>query len=220
MTRTKTNLIFVDLETTGLDSAKDVILEIAALPVDRNLNVLDEGWSAVIRPIVPNGDWDRSYDAENPGWLLGQLKKEMSQVVLDMHTGNGLFDDIAAGNVITLREATNQFIRYSEQFVPHGETPIAGSSVHFDRKFLENYMPPVDRFFHYRIADVSAVKEYFKRWFPEAGEPPKEKAHRALADCYLSVKEALWYRDHLQVDLAHLDPREARDQILDARIQE
>jgi oligoribonuclease len=209
MTRTNTNLIFVDLETTGLDANSDVILEIAALPVDQNLNVLHEGWSAVVHPILAHGDWDRTYDAETPGWLLSQLQKEMSPVVLDMHTNNGLFDDIAAGKAITLREATTQFIRYAEQFVPHGETPIAGSTVHFDRKFLEKYMVSVDRFFHYRIADVSCIKEFWKRWFPEAGEPPKVKAHRALADCHLSVKEALWYKDHLRT--TNWGPKEITD---------
>ena len=197
--KSATNLVFVDLETSGLDPKQDVILEIAALPVDQNLEILHEGWSAVVQPLLPGKTWS-SYENTDPHWALAQHQKAMNETVLEMHTENGLFKDLEEGKGIGLQAAMREFLRYSEQFVPHGQTPLAGSSVHFDRKFLERYMSPVDKFFHYRIADVSSVKEFWRRWYPEAGEPPKVKAHRALADCYASVAEARWYKDRLKVD--------------------
>lgn len=200
--RDRTNLVFVDIESTGLDSSRDVILEIAALPVDANLQILDGGWSTVVNPVLPSRRWDDTtgeWGTYHPEWVLKQLQRTMNDVVLDMHSSNGLFAAIEAGEGMSLQLAATNFIRYAEQFVPHGETPLAGSSVHFDRRFLERHMPTVDKFFHYRIADVSSIKEFWRRWFPEAGEPPKVKAHRALDDCYESVNEARWYKERLQI---------------------
>jgi oligoribonuclease len=180
MSKLQSNLVFIDLETTGLEASNNVILEIAALPVDSRMNILDDGWSTVIY------------------YPTKELLPQMADVVEQMHHENGLFAEIAAGGS-SLKQAQLDFIRYAEQFVPHGQTPIAGSTVEFDRRFLHRYMPEVDKFYHYRYADVSSVKEYWKRWFPEAGEPPKIKAHRALEDCRLSVGEAKWYMDRLGI---------------------
>ena len=175
--KSKDNLIFVDIESTGLNPDSDVILEIAALPVSPDLETLDEGWSTVIH--CP---------------LIDPLK--LDRVVTEMHTNNGLLAEVAVGG-LGISAAQNAFLKYANEFVPYGETPLAGSSVHFDRLFLKKHMPAVDKFFHYRIADVSSVKEFWKRWFPEAGEPPKVKAHRALDDCHASVYEAKWYMERL-----------------------
>lgn len=197
MTANNTNLLFVDLETTGLDANRDVILEIAALPVDQNLNVLHKGWSTVI-----------SHPTVAPLPTMNDLVKQM-------HTENGLLTEIASGG-LGIQTAQRVFLGYAEQFCLHGQTPLAGSSVHFDRKFLAQYMPGVDKFFHYRIADVSVIKEFWKRWFPDAGEPPKVKAHRALADCYESVTEARWYRDRLRLTGGPLASIADRDVIVEA----
>lgn len=210
MTRSNMNLIVLDLETTGLDSLNNVIIEIAALPVDQDLNLLDDGWTAVINPALPYSAGPGG-DFADPAWVLAQHMAGMHDTVLKMHAENGLFDDIDAGKGISLSAATTQFLRYAEQFAPHGQTPLPGSSVHFDRKFLERYAPGIDRFYHYRLADVSSVKEYWKRWFPEAGEPPKVKAHRALADCYETVKEARWYKDRLRIAPSFAAPKEVTD---------
>lgn len=175
----ETNLLFLDLETEGLDPAYDRIIEIAILPVDANLEPLDAGWSQVIL---------------HQGFDSSRLNKTVS----DMHTKNGLLKEIANGEGISLFDAIKEAVTYCNKYGTRGQLPMAGSSIHFDRKFLSKYAPLLDSWFHYRCADVSSIKEYWKRWYPEHGEPPKQNAHRALADCYASVAEALWYKSRLQ----------------------
>ncbi len=179
MNSTVENLIFLDLETTGLSVVQDRIIEIGILPVDVNLRPLHEGWSAVITPT--------GYDL-----------KRLNSVVLEMHTKNGLLAALEK-EAIGILEATRQAIHYCEQFAVRGQLPLAGSTIHFDRGFLDRYMPGLDKWFHYRNADISSLKELWRRWFPDAGEPPKTGAHRALPDCYDSVAQALWYKQRLRV---------------------
>lgn len=172
------NLIFLDYETTGLIKSQDRIIEIGMLPVNRNLELLDEGWSVNVS-------------------LSGYNIQLLDPFVADMHTQNGLLKELADGISVSLKDAEHEAVEYAARFVHRGQTPLAGSSIHFDRGFMDKYMPRLDSWFHYRIADVSSVKEFYRRWFPEGSEPPKVKAHRALADCYESLNEAKWYRDHL-----------------------
>lgn len=174
-----TNLVFLDLETTGLSATQDRIIEIAMLPVNCNLELLDQGWSCVVDPA--------RFDLST-----------LNPTVQAMHTENGLLDELKNEAGIPLHEAAMAAVKYAQKFVIRGQSPLAGSTIHFDRGFLNRYMPVVDKFFHYRNADVSSLKEFWKRWYPEAGEPPKVKAHRALADCFASVAEAKWYHEHLQ----------------------
>lgn len=172
------NLIVLDLETTGLSATQDRIIEIGMLPVTADLEILDEGWSVVVTP-------------------TGVDMEALHPVVQKMHTENGLLKELANGESVGILEATRQAIHYAERFTVRGQSPLMGSTIHFDRKFLERYMPGLDKWFHYRCADVSSVKEFFKRWFPGAGEPPKVNAHRALPDCRESLAEARWYKSHL-----------------------
>jgi oligoribonuclease len=172
------NLCFVDLETTGLVESQDRILEMGIIPVDPQLNLLDEGWSCLVTPL--------GYDLDNLG-----------EVVKAMHTENGLLEDLKSGKALGLREAETAAIRYVEKFVPRGQTPMAGSSISFDRKFTRRYMPGFDGWFHYRDANVSSVKEFWKRWFGQESPKP-EKGHRVLQDCMDSIAEARWYKDSVK----------------------
>lgn len=165
-------LIFVDIETTGLEMHKDVILEIGCLAVDGNLDPLDDGLSVVL--------WTHEEDLE------------IDPYVREMHTRNGLLAEVESG--MWQEEAEDQLLKYVRQFGQDGEIPMAGSSIHFDRKFLERDMPKFEDWFHYRCVDVSTVKELWLRWFPGRGEPPKVKAHRALPDCVESLEELRWYK--------------------------
>ncbi len=185
------NLIFLDLETTGLKPvSQNRILEIGILPVDGNLEPLNAGWSALVHP---------------QGYNLDHLNDK----VREMHTENGLLEDLEnrKGETLGLLETAHRAIRYCEQFGVRGQMPMAGSSLRFDREYLHRYMPGLDNWFHYRIVDVSSLKETWKRWFPELGEPPKTKGHRALEDCYASLEEYKWYRDRLTLT------NEAQEQI-------
>lgn len=177
---TESNLIICDLETTGLRSQIERIIEIALLPVNANLEPLDVGWSTVVK-----------LEYYNPAW--------MNKTVREMHTKNGLLADLEAGKGVDILDVTHSALQYCERFGVRGQLPLCGSSIHFDRKFLEKYMPSLDNWFHYRNADISSLKELWKRWFPEAGVPPKEKAHRALDDCYATLEEAKWYKQRLRV---------------------
>lgn len=168
-------LIFVDIETSGLDIHKDVIFEVAALPVNGNLEPLDEGFTVVV------------WSAEE--------ELDIDPFVKEMHTRNGLLAEIATG--MWLEEASAMLVEYVERFADRNQIPMSGSSIHFDRKFLEQEMPKFEQWFHYRCIDVSTVKELWKRWFPGMGEPPKVKAHRALPDCYESVAELKWYKERI-----------------------
>lgn len=174
------NLLFVDLETTGLKPVtSNRILEIGILPVNAELEPLDIGWKTLVDPGL--------YDFD-----------KMGDVVRQMHTENGLFDDLKNCEVLGWQAATKRAIQYCEQFGERQQMPVCGSSVRFDREYLQEYMPALDNWFHYRIIDVSTLKELWKLWFgTEAPKPPK-KAHRVLEDCYASVAELNWYRTRIK----------------------
>lgn len=173
------NLCFVDLETTGLVETQDRIVEIGIIPVDPQLNPLDAGWSCLV--------WPEGYDLAT-----------LNDVVKEMHTENGLLQELSEGRALGVREAEKQAIRYVEQWVPRGQTPMAGSSISFDRKFLRRYMPGFDGWFHYRDANVSSVKEFWKRWYGFEAPKPEKKGHRVLQDCEDSVAEAKFYKDSVE----------------------
>jgi oligoribonuclease len=176
-------LVWVDLEMTGLDTTRDEIVEIAAIVTDGELTELDAGVSYVVRPT------DLA--------ILGG----MDEVVVRMHTESGLITEIPEG--MALEEAGAAVLEYVRGHVAEArKAPLAGSSVYVDRGFLARYLPELDDHLHYRLVDVSTVKELARRWYPRAyyNAPEKTGGHRALADIRESIAELRYYRDTVFVD--------------------
>ena len=170
-------IVWVDLEMTGLDPSRHVIVEVAALVTDAELNIIDEGVDLVVH----------ATDAE---------LAEMDDFVTQMHSDNGLVDDIKASTV-SLAEAEDAVLGLVEKHCdPAHPAPLAGNSIATDRTFIRAQMPRLDAALHYRMIDVSTVKELSRRWFPKAyfNQPQKGMAHRALADIVESIRELDYYR--------------------------
>ncbi|MQA10134.1 MAG: oligoribonuclease [Pseudonocardiaceae bacterium] len=170
-------LVWIDCEMTGLDLGKDALIEIAALVTDAELNVLGEGVDLVIHAE------DTALDG-------------MPEVVRDMHTKSGLTEEVRRSS-LTVPEAEQQVLDYVRQHVPDPMTaPLAGNSIATDRGFLARDMPTLDAHLHYRMVDVSSIKEIVRRWYPRIyyAKPEKGLAHRALADIWESIGELEYYR--------------------------
>ncbi|MDP9428649.1 MAG: oligoribonuclease [Actinomycetota bacterium] len=168
---------------TGLDLTRDKLIEVAVLVTDSQLNVLDPGLDLVIS----------ADDAALEG---------MVEVVTEMHAKSGLTEAVRA-STLTVAEAEQQLLAYVKRFVPERRTaPLCGNSIGTDRGFLARDMPELDDHLHYRMIDVSSVKELARRWFPRVyfAQPQKGLAHRALADIIESVRELAYYRQTLFVD--------------------
>lgn len=175
-------LVWIDLEMTGLDPERHVIVEIACIVTDGNLKPLDEGVSYVVT----------ATDAQ---------LAEMDEVVIDMHTKSELLPEIPNG--ISTKDAEQLVLTYIKQHVTEPrKAPLAGSSIYVDRMFLNKYMPTLDNYLHYRLVDVSSIKELSRRWFPRAyfASPTKEGNHRALADIADSIRELDFYRKAVFVE--------------------
>lgn len=171
------NLIWIDLEMTGLFPATDRIIEIAVVVTDPQLTVRVEG------PVFAVHQTDATLDAMD-AWNKGT------------HGRSGLIDRVKASNVDEA-SAEAQTIAWLKQYVPAGKSPMCGNSICQDRRFLANYMPKLEEFFHYRNLDVSTLKELAKRWKPSALEGfKKAQAHTALADIHESIEELVHYRQH------------------------
>ncbi|WP_133876749.1 oligoribonuclease [Paractinoplanes brasiliensis] len=191
--RVADHLVWIDCEMTGLDLGKDKLIEVAALVTDADLNVLGEGVDLVI-----HAD-DAALDAMPP-------------VVRDMHAKSGLTDEVRA-STITMAEAEQAVLAYVQQFVPNPRTaPLCGNSIATDRGFLARDMPALDSFLHYRMIDVSSIKELCRRWYPRVyfGQPAKGLAHRALADILESIRELEYYRRAIFVPLPGPDVEAAK----------
>lgn len=170
-------LVWIDCEMTGLDLVHDRLIEVAVLVTDGELTVLDEGLDLVIGAPV------EALDAMVP-------------VVQQMHEESGLTEAVRAAS-LTAADAEQQVLAYIQQFVPEaGKAPLCGNSIATDRGFLARDMPALDAFLHYRMIDVSSVKELARRWYPRAyyNAPAKQGGHRALADIRESVEELRYYR--------------------------
>jgi len=169
--------VWIDCEMTGLDLGSDKLIEIAALVTDSELNILGEGVDIVI-----HADDD--------------ALSAMPEVVRNMHAHSGLTEEVRAATV-TLADAEQQVLEYVKQFVPEPRTaPLCGNSIGTDRGFIVRDMPLLDAHLHYRMIDVSSIKELCRRWYPRIyfGQPAKGLAHRALADITESIRELAYYR--------------------------
>ena len=185
-------LVWIDCEMTGLDLRADALIEVAALVTDFDLNVLGDGIDLIVKP---------------PAEALEQ----MGDFVRNMHEKSGLLDELDAG--ITLAEAEEQVLAYLKaQCAPSSRPPLAGNSVATDRAFLARDMPDLEPFLHYRIVDVSSIKELSRRWFPRAyfQAPAKRGNHRALADIQESIEELRYYREAVFVPSPGPDTDAAR----------
>src|SRR6478672_7737220 len=173
-------LVWLDLEMTGLDIRRHVIVEIAALVTDSNLEPLDAGIDVIVH---------------QPPEALA----EMDDYVRAMHTKSSLIPAIEA-STITLADAGAQVVEYIRAHVPEpGTAPMCGNSIGVDRRFLDAQLPELDRYLHYRSIDVSSFKELCRRWYPEVYQkrPHKAETHRALADVLESIAEMGYYREHM-----------------------
>ena len=176
MANEQANLIWIDCEMTGLSLEKDVLVEIAVLVTDSELNVIGEGVDVVIKA--------------SPEQLFG-----MNDFVTAMHTTSGLITEIPKG--ISIKEAEDRVLAYLESASTQpGKSPLAGNSVGVDRTFIARDMPRLNEYLHYRTVDVSSIKELTRRWFPKAyfNAPAKTGNHRALGDIQDSIAELAYYR--------------------------
>ncbi len=186
-------LVWIDCEMTGLDLGRDALVEVACVVTDGELNQLDHGVDVVIKP---------------PPEALEQ----MSEIVRTMHTASGLLEALAGG--VTLAEAEAIVLEYIRGHLPEPKkAPLCGNSIATDRSFLARDMPVVDNHLHYRMIDVSSIKELARRWYPRVyfASPEKQGGHRALADITESIRELRYYRATVFVPQPGPDSATARD---------
>jgi oligoribonuclease len=186
-------LVWIDCEMTGLDIERDALIEIACLVTDGNLTMFDEGIDLIIKP---------------PAEAL----ETMPDIVREMHTTSGLLDELPSG--IALAEAQELVLGYVRSHVAEArKVPLCGNSIATDRWFIARDMPELDNYLHYRMVDVSSIKELARRWFPRAyfSSPAKHGGHRALADIRESVQELRYYREAVFVPRPGPDSATARE---------
>jgi oligoribonuclease len=178
---------------TGLDLTSDALVEIACIITDGELNQVDEGIDLIIKP---------------PAEALDH----MPDLVREMHTASGLLNELASG--ITLAEAQDQVLTYVRSHVPEPrKAPLCGNSIATDRAFLARDLPRLDDYLHYRMIDVSSIKELARRWYPRVyfASPAKAGGHRALADIRESITELRYYREAVFVPMPGPDTTTARE---------
>jgi oligoribonuclease len=177
MVVSKDHLVWLDLEMTGLYPEADQILEIATLVTDTDLNILAQGPVLAIHQsdvvLAQMDDWNQKH-----------------------HGASGLIDRVRQSQ-LTVQDAQEQTLAFLKQWLPAGASPLCGNSIGMDRRFLVRYMPELDNFFHYRILDVSSIKELAKRWWPKLAPFPKQNKHEALLDIQESIEELRYYRQHI-----------------------
>jgi oligoribonuclease len=182
MSKDVDTLVWIDCEMTGLDLDRDVLIEVACLVTDSDLNVKGEGVDVVIGA---------------PAAILDDLVP----VVHDMHTRSGLLEEVRACTT-TVAEAEALVLAYVREHVPEArKAPLCGNSIATDRGFITKYMAELDEHLHYRMVDVSSIKELARRWYPRAyfASPEKGGGHRALADIRESIEELRYYREAVMV---------------------
>ena len=185
-------LVWMDLEMTGLDHTSDVIVEIATIITDDQLEIVAEGPDLVVH-------------------ATEEQLAAMDPFVVDMHTRSGLLDQIKA-STISLEEAGAKTLEFIKQHVPEERSvPLCGNSIGTDRRFLDAYLPDIENYLHYRSIDVSSVKELVKRWYPDIDvkRPRGQGSHRALDDIRESIREMAYYRSQVFVAAAAETPADA-----------
>lgn len=185
-------LVWIDCEMTGLDLRSDALIEVAMLITDADLNVIDDGIDLVIKP---------------PDDALAS----MLDVVRQMHTTSGLLAELPQG--VSVEEAEDLLLEMLRRHVPEpGKAPLCGNTIATDRGFLARDMPRLDAYLHYRMIDVSSIKELARRWYPRVyfASPQKKGGHRALADIRESIDELRYYRETIFVPPPGPDSATAR----------
>jgi len=185
-------IVWIDCEMTGLDLTADALIEVAVVVTDSELTVLGNGVEVVIAP--------------PPGAL-----EQMNDFVRAMHVTSGLLEDLPTGT--TLADAQAQVLEYVQTWVPDpGKAPLAGNSVGTDKNFLDRDMPELSSHLHYRVIDVSSIKELARRWYPRVyfASPEKHGGHRALGDILDSIDELRYYRAALLVPEPGPDSKQAK----------
>ena len=172
------NLIWIDLEMTGLNPEKDVILEIATIITDNFLNILAEGPSLVI-------------------FQPKEILDTMDEWPKKQHTKSGLIEKVR-NSTVSVKQAEQQTLEFVQQYCTPNTAPLCGNSVYQDRAFLRNYMQNLNSFTHYRLIDVSSVKELVRRWYPQDphAQFKKTDSHRALTDIHESIEELKQYKKY------------------------
>jgi oligoribonuclease len=173
--KSKDNLVWIDLEMTGLDPEKEGIIEMATIVTDKNLNILAEGPNLVIK---------------QPARLLARMDDWNQK----QHGKSGLLEKVKKSKV-TVRAAEKKTLRFIRKYCVAKKTALAGNSVYHDRRFIIRYMQELDKFLHYRLIDVSTLKDLVRRWYPKNKSAPKKReTHRALDDIRESIEELRYYR--------------------------
>ncbi|WP_082369321.1 oligoribonuclease [Arthrobacter sp. ERGS1:01] len=197
---TNERIVWIDCEMTGLDAVNDALIEVAVLVTDSELNILGEGVDVVIKP-------------------SGESLAQMSDFVRNMHTSSKLIDELDAGT--TMEDAQEQVLAYIKKYVPQpNKAPLAGNSIGTDKVFLARDMPELVDHLHYRVIDVSTIKELSRRWFARAyfQSPAKTGGHRALGDIKDSINELRYYREAVFVPAPGPDSATAKK--IAAKIQD
>lgn len=176
------NLVWLDMEMTGLDVEKDVILEVAVIITDKDLNII----------------------ATSPSYPIYQTKKvlaKMDKWNVKTHTKTGLIDKVTLSE-FQVEDVEKELLQLIKKYTYKNQAPLCGSTVHQDRKFLSKYMSKIDDFLHYRNVDVSSLKELVKRWYPAICKGfKKENKHEALADIIESINELKYYREKIFINI-------------------
>ena len=176
MNAKKDNLVWIDMEMTGLDPDKDRIIEVATIITDGRLHIVEEGPNLIIH---------------QPKRVL----KAMDEWNCKHHADSGLTEAVLASK-LTVRAAERKTLEFIKKHCAPKSAPLCGNSVHHDRRFIAHYMPKLHQYLHYRLVDVSTIKELVKRWFRATRFPAKNERHRALDDIRESIEELKYYRRH------------------------
>lgn len=185
-TKNHDNLVWLDMEMTGLNPIENVVLEVAVVITDSELNVLAESASyAIIQPAEELAKMDK--------WNV------------NTHTKSGLLERIAT-NGVSLADAEKDLLKLIKKYVHKASSPLCGNTIHQDRKFIVRYMPELEEYLHYRNIDVSTIKELARRWYPKVAEGfKKHNKHEALADIHESIEELKYYRQHIMLPVVSIN---------------